>query len=360
MYGVVVLSRCIGPKVTSRRISTYTIAGFIGYAAATALAIVLGQVWELTLVERSITCFAPPAAFLIVVTIASALAGQERIVFYQTALGGLAAVIGSGAIAGARIERMVDVATLGIGTFLVFGRLGCWSVACCHGTLGRGVVYGAAHVEVGFWARWSGRSLWPVQAIESVASALLVVAALVLPGSPAAIYLAGYAIVRFGLELVRGDGARPYKHGLSEAQWVALTTAIAIASWQPAIATIGIAGALAIGAGILISLRRKRELFLPPHLRDLERTMQQAYDGTRCETSLNVAVSRHTLPDGRIDWVLSSTHPRWSADTCRVLARLMWAESQLVVGKSPGVMHVVTAREDPLVVQASDRDSVAG
>ena len=347
------LSRCIGPKVTSRRISTYTIAGFIGYAAATALAIVLGQVWELTLTERLITCLAPPVAFLIVVTIASALAGQERIVFYQAALAGLASVIGVGAIAGARIDRMVDVATLGIGTFLVFGRLGCWSVACCHGTLGKGVVYGSAHVDVGFWARWSGRPLWPVQAVESIASALLVVAALVLPGSPTAIYLAGYAVVRFGLELVRGDAARPYKHGLSEAQWVAVATAVIVASWQPAIATIGIAGVLAIGVAILVGLRRKRELFLPPHLRELERTMQQANDGTLHETSLNLAVSRHALPDGRIDWVLSSTHPHWSADTCRVLARLMWPEWQLVVGKTPGVMHVMIAREEPLVIHSA-------
>jgi len=357
VYVVVVLSRCIGPKVTSRRLSTYTIAGFAGYAAATALAVVLGQVWELTLAERAITCFAPPVAFLIVVTIASAVAGQERIVFYQAALGGLAAVIGSGAIAGARIDRMLDVSTLGIGTFLVFGRLGCWSVACCHGTLGKGVVYGPEHVEVGFWARWSGRPLWPVQAIESIASALLVVGALVLPGSPAAIYLAGYAIVRFGLELVRGDGARPYKHGLSEAQWVSVGTAVVLSVWQPGAATIGIAGVLVIGAAILVGLRRTRELFLPPHLRELERTMQRAYDGTRHETSLNVAVSRHVLPDGRIDWVLSSTHPHWNADSCRALARLMWSEWQLVVGKTPGVMHVVR-REEP-VVHASDLDRVS-
>lgn len=348
----------LGPKLTSRRISTYTIAGFIGYAAANVLAIVLAQVWEMTLTERVITFFAPPVAFLVVVTIASAVAGQERIVFYQTALAGLVAVVGVGAIAGARISPMLDVATLGIGTFLVFGRIGCWSVACCHGTLGKGVVYGPAHVEVGFWARWSGRPLWPVQAIEALASALLVIAALVIPGSPAAIYLAGYAVVRFGLELVRGDGLRPYAYGLSEAQWVAVATTLAVAIWQPAIASIGIAAVLAIAAGIVIRRRRTRELFLPPHLRELERMMQQAYDGTRHETTLNVAVSRHALPDGRIDYVLSSTNPQWSEATCRALARLMWSEWQLVVGKTPGVMHVIV-REDPLEVRASDRDSVA-
>jgi hypothetical protein len=116
---------------------------------------------------------------------------------------------------------------------------------------------------------------------------------------------------------------------------------------------------LLIAAGIAVATRRKRELFLPPHLRELERTMQQAYDGTRHETSLNVAVSRHALPDGRVDWVLSSTNPQWSEQTCRALARLMWPEWQLVVGKTPGVMHVVIAREDPLEVRGIDRDSVS-
>lgn len=342
------ISRCIGPKVTARQISTYTIFGFAGYGAANLLAIVLGVVWELTLAERLITFFAPPLAFLIVVTIASAIAKTERIVFYQTACAGLCSVVAAGAIAGARVPVMLDVATLGIGTFLVFGRIGCLSVACCHGTLGRGVVYGPAHVAAGFWARWSGRPLWPVQAVESVASAALVAVALGLgdaPGEPTAIYLAGYAIVRFGLELVRGDGARPYAWGLSEAQWVSLATVIAVALWQGGLLALLAAGLVAIAAALVIATRRDRELFQPPHLRALDRAMTAAGDGTRHETTLGVAVSCHPLPNGKVDWVLSSTHSRWSEATCRRLAHLLWPEWQLVVGKTPGVIHVVVPAE---------------
>jgi hypothetical protein len=44
---------------------------------------------------------------------------------------------------------------------------------------------------------------------------------------PALIYIVGYAPVRFALELVRGDWARPHRWGLSEAQWAAPATAIA-------------------------------------------------------------------------------------------------------------------------------------
>ncbi len=338
-----------GPKVTSRGISTYTLAGFVGYLAANLVGTVLAAAWQLTLAERLITFLAPPLAFIVVVTIASAIARRERIVFYQTACAGLLAVVVAGVVAGARVERMLDIATLGIGTFLVFGRIGCLSVACCHGTLGRGVVYGPAHVAVGFWERWSGRPLWPVQAVESAASAALVIAALMLgstSGDPTTIYLVGYATMRFALELVRGDGVRPYAAGLSEAQWVALATTVAIAIWRPAAATMLAAGVLAVGAVCAIVTRQRRELFLPPHLRELDRLMEAATDGTRHETSRGVAVSRHPLPDGRIDWVLSSQHPSWSAVTCDRLARSMWPRWQLVVGKTPGVMHVVVEADD--------------
>jgi len=364
VYVTYVLSRCVGPKVTSRAISTYTILGFTGYAAANVLGVVLGSVWELTLAERLITCFGPPIAFLIVVTIASAIAGGERIVFYQIACAGLLTVIVAGLLTGARIDRMLDLATLGIGTFLVFGRLGCWSVACCHGTLGRGVVYGPAHVAVGFWARWSGRPLWPVQALEAAASAILVIIALLLgsaPGEPTMIYLVGYAVVRFVLERVRGDGKRPYVGGLSEAQGIALATTVIVAIWQPAIATITVAGVLAIGATSIFVTRQRRELLLPPHLRELDRAMAAAGDGARHETS-HLAVSRHPLPDGRIDWVLSSTHPSWNEATCRRLGHAMWPEWvtwRLVTGKTAGVMHVLLDPEDQPAVGHEDRARLA-
>jgi hypothetical protein len=110
--------------------------------------------------------------------------------------------------------------TPGIGVFLVFGRIGCFSVACCHGTLGRGVTYGPPHVDAGFWRRWSGRPLWPVQLIESGGSAILVAIAIACsstPGTAAAIFILGYAPVRFAIELVRG-ALRPYALGLSEAR----------------------------------------------------------------------------------------------------------------------------------------------
>jgi hypothetical protein len=339
------VTRCAAPQI--RRTSAYTVLGFAGYGAASLVAAALFVAWQLPLADRLIAAFAPPLAFLAVVRTAQAITGVERIVFYQVAV---TAVLAAGLLdlaLGSQPARVVDVATAGIGTFLVFGRLGCFAVACCHGRPARfGVVYGAAHVRVGFWARWTGRRLWPTQLVESAVSLALVVAGLAAgwtrPGLPALIYILGYAVLRFALELVRGDSARPQRHGISEAQWTALATALACALWQPSWLTAGAALALALAAAVLAARRQRRELFLPRHLVELDRACTSVTrSGERAETSLGVAVSRHLLPDGRIDWVLSSTHPLWSPSTARRLADLMWPHYELVEGRLPGVAHIV-------------------
>jgi hypothetical protein len=337
------LARCAPPTLTSRRISTYTITGFAGYAVANVVAAVLASDWSLTLSERLIAFFAPPFAFIIVVTIATAIAGQERIVFYQTTVAGIAAVVLTGWFAGARVERLLDVTTIGIGVFLVFGRLGCHAVACCHGTLGHGVTYGRHHVAAGFWNRWSGRSLWPVQLVEAAASAVLVVLALscsTAPGTAALIYSVGYCCVRFGLELVRGDVLRPYALGLSEAQWVSLCTALACLAWRPGLMTIIVASTLLTAAIVLVALRNQRAVTSPPHLRELDGVLAAAHDGKRHSTSQGVAVSRNVLPDGRVDWILSA--PGLTETTARKLAHLMWASWELVPARTPEMVHVLT------------------
>ena len=343
----VAFTRCARPQLTARRISSYTILGFTGYVIANVVGVVLASHWDLSLGERLVAFFAPPIAFIVVVTISSAIAGHERIVFYQTAVAGVATVVLIGWLVGAHVGRLLDVVTLCIGSFLVFGRIGCHSVACCHGTLGRGVTYGPPHVAVGFWLRWSGRALWPVQIVESIASGVLVLAGLAWsdePGHAALIYVLGYAAVRFVLELVRGDGKRPYLRGLSEAQWVAVGTALVCAAWRPGVVTGALAVALMAAAAALVARRRHRELLLPPHLFELDRALAAAGSGERQETSLGVAVSHHALPDGRTDWILSSTHGHWSETTARRLAHRLWPSFELVPGRTTGVIHVLTRR----------------
>jgi len=341
------LTRFARPRIGAR--STYTVLGFIGYAVATALAMVLCIAWDLTLGERLIALVAPPIAFILVVAVATAIVGHEWIVFYQTAIAGVVTTAISGAIAGASTWRLLDVAVLGIGAFLVFGRLGCFAVACCHGRPARvGVVYGADHVVAGFWPRWRGRRLFPIQLVESAASLGLVIAGLLLsdvPGRAAIVYADGYAAVRFALELVRGDPLRPFVGGLSEAQWWSLAVTAALAIAWPSPWTLVAALALVIAAVSLIVRRRRRELFLPPHLRALDRACNETFGDAshaRRDTPLGVGVSCRKLDDGSYDWVMSSTHPAWSVAAATRLARALFREPEVIEGRTPGLVHIIT------------------
>jgi len=342
------LTRCARPTV--RGVSTYTILGFAGYAAATALAIYLGLRWHLSVTERLIACVAPPAAFVTVVAASARLRGAETIVFYETACAGVGTVAVLAMISGVQVARLLDVATLGIGVFLVFGRLGCLAVACCHGKPGRGVVYGPSHVALGFWARWNGRALWPLQLAEAIGSAALVIAGLSVSGAPGRatqIYAVGYALLRFPLELARGDATRPYALGVSEAQWFALATVAACAAWRPGPVMLGALAVLVGSTCALMVTRRKRALWSPAHLHEVDRVMAAARDGITGQTSLGVAVSRHALDDGRIDWVLSAREPAWSVGAARRLATAMWPSFDLIEGRTAGVVHVIAPADSP-------------
>lgn len=339
------------PTVGRRNWSTYTVLGFTGYLVGSAFAGVLAAAWGLGLGERLVVLLAPPASFVAAITVATAVKGREWIVFYQAAFSAIAAVLALGLAIDGRIARMLDVAVLGIGVFLVFGRLGCLHVGCCHGRPARrGVRYGAAHVAAGFWPRWADRPLVPVQLVESAASAALVVAALAASrtaGTAALVYAIGYGLVRFVLERLRGDPARPYWYGLSEAQWWCAATLALAAAWQPSSWTLVPLGALVAAAAVLIARRRRGELFAPPHLRELDRVCDAVLADpahARRETRL-VAVSCHPLGGGRLDWVMSSSHPSWSAGAARRLGAALWRDAEVVEGRTPGVMHVVAPRE---------------
>lgn len=320
----------------------------MGYGVATIVGLVLALHWDLDVGERMIALIGPPAAFVITITIATALKGRDWIVFYQALFAAIAVVTVLGAATGAHVWRIVDITVLGIGVFLVFGRIGCFHVACCHGRPGRrGVIYGAAHVAAGFWGRLADRPLIPVQLIESAVSLLLVIGALACSGTPGTasiVYGTGYATARWFLELLRGDPARPHAHGVSEAQWTSGIALVVCAMARPAWWTIGPLAIITAGTAFLVSRRRVRELLLPSHLVELDRLLASILTDparTRRDTRCGVGASVQDLPDGRRDWILSSTHPGWSVDVARAIADALWTDVEIVEGRTPGVVHVI-------------------
>jgi hypothetical protein len=197
--------------------------------------------------------------------------------------------------------------------------------------------------------RWAHRSLVPVQLMEAAGTLALVAAGLLgaeAPGRAALVFGGGYAVLRFALELVRGDPVRPFAFGLSEGQWCCLSVGALCAIARPSMWTLALAGALAAGATALVARRRHRELVLPPHLHELDLLCDAVLADpahARRDTGLGVGASCHALPDGRLDWLLSSAHPAWSAATARAIAVALWPDAEVVEGRTPGVLHVIVA-----------------
>ena len=342
------------PSPTRFGRSAYTVFGGIGYGASVAIATSLAVVWELTLGERLVVMLAPPLAFIAITTVATALKGREWIVFYQTAAGAIASTWIAGRAIGANLPRLADVVVIGIGTFLVFGRIGCFHVGCCHGRPARfGVRYDQRHVARGLWSTFANRPLWPVQLFEAGATALITAGSLLAaaePGRAAYVFAVSYGMVRFCLELGRGDPVRPFAIGISEAQWWCLASAILCAIAHPSWWTVAAPLLIAAATFAVATTRRRRELAEPSHAHELETLCAEVRADpfhTRRETTLGLAVSCHVLPDNRLDWILSSAHPAWSLEMAKRLSGLLWPLAAIVPGRTGSVVHIIDHASAP-------------
>lgn len=217
------------------RFGSYFYLGLAGVLVGFVVIVTAGHLSGAT--TKAIVVGSPMLAFLVAVKLSHIIFGYERIVLYEklgAALGGSALALH---LAGEPVLAGLDLGVLGLGTFLVFGRLGCLHVGCCHGRPHRfGIIYGDQHARAGFTHYYVGVRLFPIQLLESVLTLGLVVASIAAysrphgPGEIVAGYLLGYAVVRFALELGRGDDDRPYLFGASEAQWIAVVSAVVIAA----------------------------------------------------------------------------------------------------------------------------------
>jgi hypothetical protein len=118
------------------------------------------------------------------------------------------------------------------------------------------------------------------------------------PGAAFGAYVTGYAIIRFGLELVRGDPVRRYWHGLSEAQWTSLLVvgamaALAAAGLIPGLAEHLAATAMLAIAALIVAHKPSASVLHPAHVRELAAHFPAARVGPPdvVETSQGVRLS---------------------------------------------------------------------
>jgi len=271
--------------------------GLAGLAASFAVSLLSASALGLSLAAQLAIALCGAATFVALALATKAVTGVESLTYYHHEIAILTVAGAVAALLGEPVLGHLDASALGVGSFLVLGRVGCLLAGCCHGRPASvGIVY--RRRAPGLPPYLIGRRLAPVQAIESAAALALVVAGAMSldshrEGAAAALYVAGYGLVRPVLEELRGDWRRPRWRGLSEAQWTSiglvLAAAVADASgllpdgparWAPVV--------LAAELVLLRELRRRRPRTLldPDHVRELVRA---------CERSAAVPAGRPTV-----------------------------------------------------------------
>lgn len=335
--------------------------GLAGLAAASALSLGLSAARDLSLLTQGAVIVTACAVFVALALVTKAVVGREQLVYYHHEVAVLSACGGLLVVLGAPVLAHLDVTAAGLGAFLVGGRTGCLLAGCCHGRPARrGVRYGPEHAAAGFPGCLVGVRLLPVQALEAVGAAALAAAGstLVAAGEPAGsalgLYVSGYAVLRFALEPLRGDAARPYHAGLSAAQWWSLGLAATVAA--AGVAGLLPGGAVHVGPALAIALaavavrRRHDDLFAARHVCELAEGLQRVdRRGSRpvtvFETSLGVRLSRGR-DAGCEHYTLSRRPGALSGSEGAALARLVLrlrhdgAEGRIVPGVA-GAVHVV-------------------
>jgi prolipoprotein diacylglyceryl transferase len=354
-------------SIAGHRHGAFYVTGWSGFWLAVALTLSLAAVRGLSVLLQAGIAAAAAAVYFSIVALVRHRTGRETLVYYHHILVFLAVAAGVAALAGQPVLAYLDITACGLALFTAAARVGCLMVGCCHGRPARdGIAYGPEHQRHGVPAYLVGQHLIPVQAMEAAGCAVLTVITTVAvltdapQGTAFALFIAGYALLRFGLEWLRGDLARRYLHGLSEAQLISLALAVAVGvggatgvlpwgAWAVVPALILLVATLATIAG---QAPGRRELLAPVHV------MEVAHRLGRLELSrpdrVFTAVSSRGLKvslgetDEHVHYTLSTTAPL-SEDGGQQLARLvLWlcrdeAEPELSYGRA-GTVHVVTPR----------------
>jgi hypothetical protein len=299
------LDRLVTPEIElmGRTRSVFRVCGYAGLALAVALTAALVASRGLS-IPLMLGIVAVAVLTFLTLAMASKIAkGFETLTYYHHQFAVMATTAALLWLLRQPILPYLEITVLGVGAFLGSGRVGCLMVGCCHGKPHRwGVRYGEEHAATGFPSHFVGVRLLPVQLIESLSVFCIVALGSGLvwtgrrPGETLAWYLAAYAVLRFALEFWRGDEARPYFGGFSEAQWTSL--AVASAALAASLADLvpfrwwQVAAAAALGLAIVVVAigRRVRRT-------DSHRLLQARHVGEIAQALERLARSEHAPAD---------------------------------------------------------------
>lgn len=342
------LDKVVQPEiyVIQRPRSAFQVCGYTGLALAILLAMTPVIHLGLSSWVMAGLVLSAMGTFLALAMITKIITGEESIVYYHHEIAVMVMAAALLRLLHQPILLYLDVTILGIGTFLVCGRVGCLMVGCCYGRPHRwGVRYRPEHAAAGFTPHLVGVRLFPVQLLESLWVCGIVLLGIFLvmrgsqPGGALVWYTVAYGLGRFIFEFCRGDPGRTYLGGFSEAQWTSLLlmTAAVLAellgllpfrSWHLA-ATVGL---VVIMAALAATDNPDRRIFHPRHVGEVADLLSAAHARAAesselhiGQTSLGIQISASTVQDGTkyLDvFAFSRRDEPLSDETARKLARL--------------------------------------
>jgi hypothetical protein len=383
------LDSCVRPEIYAlhKPWSPYQVCGYTGFALAVLLGMALVLIHGLLLWVLALMTPTTALTFFGLAMVTKIITGKEQLIYYHYEIAVMTAVALLVWLLGQPVLPYLDVTILGIGTFLVCGRIGCLMVGCCHGRPHRfGVCYREEHARVGFTPYYVGVRLFPIQAVESlwVLSTVLVgvifVAKRYPPGTAVAWYIISYDIGRFFFEFMRGDPLRPYLWGFSVGQWTSAVL-MAVVVWLELLGPVpyepwhGAATAALVLVMAVVALTRhfhepaKYRLLNPRHVREIAQAVELVSHlaGARPVgnngnvmpdnipvqyTSLGICISASLLPEGSArlqHYALSCQDNHMTEEIAQIIAGVIltikhtFNSKELLRGRH-GVYHVLLHR----------------
>ena len=199
-----------GPKlhihILGTRINAFHFFGITGFICGILLGVTTALFLELSPYIVLMMALLGAVTFFALALLSKWITGDENIVYYHHEIGILVVCAIVLYLFNLPVLPYLDITIIGIGVFLGFGRIGCYSVGCCHGRPHKhGVVYGQQHVDAGFTWYYKDVPLLPVQVIESIYVFLIVIAGCVLlfnhvaAGTVLVCYTVIYGLMRYTL-----------------------------------------------------------------------------------------------------------------------------------------------------------------
>jgi Prolipoprotein diacylglyceryl transferase len=261
-----------------RRVPAFRSIGIIGFHVALGVAIA-ASLWSGVPLASALGLSAVAAlSFFGWGMLRRALTGRESLVLLEYVWAAYGAVAVFAWASSTAMSSTLDVFSVSVPWFLAFGRLGCTTVGCCHGSPATvGLRYGPAHPLP---ARLVGRRLFPVQLIEALALCVIGTVGMALitrtSGTATVWFLAMYSVIRFGCERLRGD-RRPSVKGIPVAQTMCLAQLgasiaasevwlVAGSPGRETVVALGVLGATVTAGGLLLVSRGRNPLVAQAHL----------------------------------------------------------------------------------------------